>query len=63
MTKGEALLDKLIYRRAKGKEWLILEQEIHEYLDTEATMEEQNKFRQYTEMLSMTCRAIEDLEK
>lgn len=61
MTKGERLLSDLIHRKPRGKEWLKLEKDIHEYLEFEATDSEKKFFKQYMEMLSMTCRAVESM--
>lgn len=62
MSKGKELLDRLVLGKPQGKEWLELEEQILDYIKNEATEEEKAEFKKYTEMLYMTCRAIERIE-
>lgn len=62
MTKCEYLLNQIVRREPRGKEWLVLEKEVQIFLREEATAEEKKKIGQYSEMLYMTCRAIESMD-
>lgn len=62
MSKGKELLEQLVQRKPQGREWLELEEQILDYIKNEATEEEKAEFKKYTEMLYMTCRAVERME-
>lgn len=62
MTKCAYLLNQIIRREPRGKEWLVLEKEVQTFLREEATLEEKKQIGQYSEMLYMMCRAIESME-
>ena len=62
MTKCEYLLNQIIRREPRGKEWLVLEKEVQTFLREEATLEEKKQIGQYSEMLYMMCWAIANME-
>lgn len=60
--RGQELLDRLVYHKSKGLEWCVLAEEIKEFLDTEASDEDKKEIQKYTEMLSIMCAAIVNLQ-
>lgn len=61
MTRGQEILNKLLYDRPKGNEWLKLRDEIYIFLDGDYPEEEKKDIMQYTEMVYMMCSAIENI--
>ena len=59
-TEAEKLCERIMSGKKSNEEWLQLREDVRAFFESDASEEDKEMLRGYTETLAMMCSAIED---